>query len=83
MDLTKLPQELIFFEKRSLDDFEIDNDLSSDGILYNRIVNIPLTVPLGWDKEKLLLDIFNDAYYLTTIIILDDRFSLHTHAWIN
>ena len=83
MDLTKLPQELLFFEKRSIDDFDIDNELSSDGILYNRIINIPLTVPVGWDKEKLLLTIFNDAYYLTTIIILDDRFSLHTHAWIN
>jgi hypothetical protein len=83
MDLTKLPQELLFFEKRSIDDFDIDNELSSDGILYNRIINISLTVPVGWDKEKLLLTIFNDAYYLTTIIILDDRFSLHTHAWIN
>lgn len=83
MDLTKLPQELLYFEKRSIDDFDIDNELSADGILYNRIVNIPLTVPVGWDKEKLVLTIFNDAYYLTTIIILDDRFSLHTHAWIN
>ena len=52
MDLTKLPQELLFFEKRSIDDFDIDNELSSDGILYNRIINIPLTVPVGWDKEK-------------------------------
>lgn len=83
MNLTKLPQEIIYRSKISIDDFDIDDESSADGILYNRIIELPLTVPNGWDKEKLVLTMFNDAYYLTTIIIIDERFSLHTHSWID
>lgn len=83
MDLTKLPQEILYFTRKSIDDFDIDNGSSADGIIYNNIVNLPLSVPTGWDKEKVILTIFNDAYYLITNIIIDDRFSLHTHLWIH
>ena len=82
MDLTKLPQELIFFHKQSIDDYDIDNESSVDGILYEYLIGQSFTVPFGWDKEKLILTMFNDANYLSTIIILDERFSLHTHSWI-
>lgn len=83
MDLTKLPQELIFLHKESIDDYDIDDQLSVDGILYDYLISQSFTVPIGWDKEKLILTMFNDANYLSTIIILDDRFTLHTHSWID
>lgn len=83
MDLTKLPQELIFLHKESIDDYDIDDQLSADGILYDYLISQSFTVPIGWDKEKLILTMFNDANYLSTIIILDDRFTLHTHSWID
>lgn len=83
MDLTKLPQELIFSHKTSIDDYDIDNDSSADGILYEGLHKMSFTMPQGWDKEKLFLAMFNDANYLSTIILLDKRFSLHTHSWIN
>ena len=83
MDLTKLPQELIFSHKTSIDDYDIDNDSSADGILYEGLNNMSFNMPQGWDKEKLFLTMFNDANYLSTIILLDKRFSLHTHSWIN
>ena len=83
MDLTKLPQELVFHQKESIDDYDIDDDSSADGLLFNRTINYPFKVPFGWDKEKLVLAIFNEANFLSTIIIIDDRFYLHTHSWIN
>ena len=83
MDLTKLPQELVFHRKESIDDFDIVDESSADGLLFNRTIYFPFKVPSGWDKEKLILAIFNEANFLSTIIIIDDRFYLHTHSWIN
>lgn len=83
MNLTKLPQELIFYRKESIDDYDIDSDSSVDAIIYNIIVRLPLSVPYGWNKEKVILTLFNDANFLSTIIIIDKRFNLHIHDWIN
>lgn len=82
MNLTKLPKELVYRYKTSIDDFDIDDDSTVDGIVYSHLVSFPLIVPRGWDKEKLILTMFNDAYYLTNIIIIDNRILLHIHSWV-
>jgi len=83
MDLTKLPQELIFFHKESIEDYDIDDPSSCDGILYDYLIDYSISVPYGWNKEKTILTMFNDANYLATMIILDERFFLHTDLWID
>ena len=34
MNLTKLPKELVYRYKTSIDDFDIDDDSTVDGIVY-------------------------------------------------
>lgn len=82
MDLTKLPKELFYKDKESIYDFDIEDNLSVDGILYNNLTSQPIIPPQGWDRERMLLKMFNDAYFLVNMLIIDKSFNLHTHSWI-
>ena len=56
MDLPKLPKELFYKDKESIYDFDIEDNLSVDGILYNNLTSQPIIPPQGWDRERMLFN---------------------------
>ena len=73
MDYTKVPRELIYKDLDHLEDFNIGNRYSLNGQLYN-MVRRYLFVEMGRnDYRTILLYILNEAYYLTTMLLMDDN----------
>lgn len=69
-----IPRELIYEDKLSLDDFEIDTESSLDCAFYDmlqKVENLPQSI--GEDLEKTYLRNFNDAYYIATSVLKEKR----------
>lgn len=74
MDITKLPRSSIYKDKISLDYFEVDTEGSMDYVMYNELLKLKTleTAPRKTLKDTYLL-FFNDAYYIITSVLFDDR----------
>lgn len=69
-----IPRELIYEDKLSLDDFQIDLEGSFDCDFYDLLQRVEnLEKRWGEDLEKTYLNIFNDAYYIATRVLIDKR----------
>lgn len=69
-----IPRELIYEDKFSLDDFDIDTESSLDCAFYDVLQKVEkLPQCLGEDLEKTYLRIFNDAYFIATSVLKDKR----------
>lgn len=75
MDYTTIPRKLIYKERRSLEDFDIDDEspLKIDPLFYNRLITIDYLNPRNEGSFDEILRIFNDVYYITTMIFLEKR----------
>ena len=70
----KIQRELIYEDKLSLDDFEIDTESSLDCAFYDMLQKVEkLPQYMGEDLEKSYLRIFNDAYFIATSVLKDKR----------
>ena len=69
-----IPRELIYEEKYSLEDFEIDDEKSLDCAFYDLLQKVEgLPHHMGEDLETTYLHIFNDAYYIATSVLTEKR----------
>ena len=68
-DYWNVPRELIYRERKSLNDFGVKDCDSLNGKLFQLLSNHFLSAN---DAKALLLRSFNNAYYLCTIILLED-----------
>lgn len=65
MDLTKIPRELIYRERRSLEDFAAENEVNA--LFIDNMLN---TIYFGSaDAKDRALRCFNTAYYICTLIL--------------
>ena len=72
MDYTKIPRELIYEEKKSLADFGVREDNAANAELY-QLLRRYLYYDMGVKSYlPILRHIFNDAYYICTMALLDD-----------
>lgn len=80
MDYTKVPRYLIYQEKRNLEDF-IENEQSLDNLMLKKIENSQIVnFP---NASEYVLEIYNAAYYITTLILLQKRPLLHFSSYLN
>ena len=79
MDYTKIPRHLIYKEK-SLDDFPINDVHSLDWLMLDRIETSEIAmIPNAADY---VCKIFNNAYYITTLVLKEKRPNLHVADYI-
>ena len=79
MDYTKIPRHLIYKEK-SLDDFPINDVHSLDWLMLYRIETSEIAmIP---NAEDYVCKIFNNAYYITTLVLKEKRPNLHVADYI-
>lgn len=71
MNLTKIPRSLIYEDRRSLEDFDIHNEELLNGAMY-KLLRRHLYADYSLSSYKvLILQMFNEAYYLCTMFLLD------------
>lgn len=69
MDYTEVPRSLIYKKRTNLDDFGVRENDSLNGRLFNLMSEYFLSID---DAKDLILQCFNNAYYLCTLILLED-----------
>ena len=71
MNLTKIPRSLIYENRRSLDDFDIHKEERLNSVMY-KLLRRHLYADYSLSNYKvLILQMFNEAYYLCTMFLLD------------
>lgn len=70
MDYTDIPRSLIYKDRTSLNDFGVQNKGSMNNFLFNKMRKLTL-LHCGNAKE-IALQCFNNAYYICTLIQLDE-----------
>lgn len=73
MDYTKIPRELIFYDRLSIDEFNVDDRESFNYEIFEQIMRLFCIDPTKEETESLILKIFNDAYYILTMVFLEKR----------
>ena len=69
MDFTKLPRQLIYRDRKSLDEFTNNNEKNTE--IVNSMLDISfLQIP---DFKERVLDCLNVAYYICTLIRVDEH----------
>jgi hypothetical protein len=72
---------LIWQERMNLADFFIDEPRTLDSIMFDRIQESMICDLEG--AAQYVLDIFNNAYYITTLILMEKRPVLYLISYIN
>lgn len=70
MEIFQIPRILIYEDKCQLSDYEVEDNRSVNHLLYNFLNQIYCSIQ---DKTSL----FNDAYYICTLILMDDSPQRH------
>ena len=71
MNFTKIPRSLIYEDRRSLEDFDIRKEELLNGAMY-KLLRRHLYADYTLSNYKvLILQMFNEAYYLCTMFLLD------------
>lgn len=83
MDYTEIPRELIYKEKASLKDFGVSNEMTIEHRFYEGLLKRP-SIKGCFKKRETILRIFNNAYYLCTLILMDEdpRLSIDSYREI-
>ncbi len=81
MDHTKVPRKLIYEDRANLEDFFIDQPGTLDAIMFDRIQRSMICDLEG--AEMWARDIFNNAYYITTLILMEKYPALHLVSYFN
>lgn len=70
MDYIKLPRSLIYKERKSLKDFGVLTKGTLNHYLFMRMAR--MTLLRTGDSEQIALQCLNNAYYICTLILLDE-----------
>ena len=81
MDYTKISRFLIFRDRKSLDQYDIEDLFYMDGKMFEIIQDSKIITFDG--AASYVLDIFNTAYYITTLILLERRPILYIRGYLD
>lgn len=73
MNYTKVPRKLIYRDRNSLEEFVADDPYSINWELARLMRQYLFLRKKRNDYRDILLTIFNEAYYLTTLLLMDDN----------
>ena len=73
MNYTKVPRKLIYRDRNSLEEFVADEPYSINWELARLMRQYLFLRKKRNDYRDILLTIFNEAYYLTTLLLMDDN----------
>ena len=73
MNYTKVPRKLIYRDRNSLEEFVADDPYSINWELAQLMRQYLFLRKKHNDYRDILLTIFNEAYYLTTMLLMDDN----------
>ena len=77
MKIERLPRELVYTDRLTLDDFLSENELNKELYkVYLEIKDIPYY--FKFDAEKA----FNEAYYIATLVMNDPHPELNVREWL-
>ena len=68
-----MPRELVYYDRLSLDEFGIDEDKSLNHEIYEQLLRLQCIISTKEETEQLILKIFNDVYYILTLVFLEKR----------
>jgi len=67
----EVPRELVYEEKKCIDEFGINDDTSLNHLIYEEwLLNLADLEPFKSGLSKRRLQVFNDAYYICTLILM-------------
>ena len=73
MDITKLPRELVYKEKSSVNEFEYHPENKSVWKIHSFIMEYSETLLYKKNDELLSIMPLNDAYYICTLVLIDNN----------
>lgn len=82
VDYTKVPRIEVYHDRHSIDDFQIDIEGSIEKVMLERMYDEEYIYDLD-GAEKYILDIFNTAHYITTMILADPHPMMHLRFYID
>lgn len=73
IDYTKVPRRLIYENREELDDFPIDNATPTvETVFYKALMRCPFVKQIP-DTAQMVLDVLNNAKYITTLILIENH----------
>ena len=73
IDYTKVPRRLIYENREELDDFPIDNTTPTvETVFYKALMRRPFVKQIP-DTAQMVLDVLNNAKYITTLIWMENH----------
>lgn len=81
MDYTKVSRKLIYKDKANLEDFFVDQPGTLGAIMYEKITKSDVCTFL--DAAERLQDCYNDAYYITTMVLMEKRPLLYVARYLD
>lgn len=83
MNFTTIPRSLVYRERKRLEDFGIHKSNQLNTELYE-LLKLDLKATLGNSEySKLFKTLFNEAYYLCTIILMDRDAIMHFREYVD
>lgn len=73
MNYSKIPRELICFTHRSLDHYDVDDRKYANFYFFEQMLKMDILSPQYIETESQILAIFNDAYFILTLVFLEKR----------
>lgn len=73
MNYSKIPRELICFTHRSLDHYDVDDRKYANFFFFEQMLKMDILSPQYIETESQILAIFNDAYFILTLVFLEKR----------
>ena len=73
MNYSKIPRELICFTHRSLDHYDVDDRKYANFYFFEQMLKMDILSPQYKETESQILAIFNDAYFILTLVFLEKR----------
>ncbi len=82
VDYSKVPRIEVYHDRKTIDDFKIDQEGSIEKIMLERMYAEKEIYDLP-GADKYILEIFNTAHYITTMILADPHPMLHFRFYID
>jgi hypothetical protein len=83
MNYTTIPRSLIYKERKSLRDFGVYDEETLNWMMYRILRRYYLAELNSNDYAYIILDLFNESYYLCTMLLLDDRAGTNINDYID
>lgn len=80
MDWTRIPRSLIYEERKRLEDLNVETEGTLEETFFKKLIKRPLIMRLD-DPYESVINVFNNARYLCTLILLEKHPYLFRHVY--